>query len=234
MQIITHHRHATNITGMERWFSGFCGGMAIAIGIQRRGIPGAAMAALGAEMIRRGLTGHSYLYESLGIRTAPLGQGAETTAVPYELGIRVDRSIVVNRPRSEVFRFWRHLENLARFMENVYSVREVGGRESHWIVRGPAGRRAEWDAVIHNEIANELIAWRTLPGAGVDHAGSVWFKDAPGGVTEITVELQYNPPAGTLGAAVAALWGQEPGMQIAKDLRHLKRVLRSEERRVGK
>lgn len=227
MQIITHHKHATNITGMERWLSGFFGGMAITIGIERRGIPGAAMAALGAEMIRRGLTGHSYAYESLGIRTAPLGQGAETTAVPYELGIRVDQSIVVNRPRAEVFRFWRHLENLARFMENVYSVREIDGRRSHWIVRGPAGRRAEWDAVVHNEIPNELIAWRTLPGAGVDHAGSVWFKDAARGGTEIVVELQYNPPAGTLGAALAALWGQEPGMQIEKDLRHLKQMLES-------
>lgn len=185
------------------------------------------MAALGAEMIRRGLTGHSYVYESLGIRTAPLGQGAETTSVPYELGIRVDESIVVNRPRAEVFRFWRRLENLSRFMENVYSVREINGRTSHWIVRAPAGRRAEWDAVVHNEIPNELIAWRTLPGAGVDHAGSVWFKDAPGGGTEISVELQYNPPAGTLGAALASLWGQEPGVQIGKDLRHLKRMLES-------
>ena len=226
MQIITHHKHATNITGTERWLSGFCGGLAIATGIRRRGIGGAAMAALGAEMIRRGLTGHSYAYESLGIRTAPLGQGAETTAVPYELGIRVDRSIVVSRPRPEVFRFWRHLESLARFMENVYSVREIDGRTSHWIVKGPAGRRAEWDAVIHNEIPDELIAWRTLPGAGVDHAGSVWFKDAGGG-TEIVVELQYNPPAGTLGAAAAALWGEEPGMQIERDLRRLKRVLES-------
>jgi uncharacterized membrane protein len=178
-------------------------------------------------LIRRGLTGHSYLYEGLGIRTAPKGQGAETTAVPYELGIRVDESIVVNRPREEAYRFWRRLENLARFMENVYSVREIDHLRSHWVVKGPAGRRVEWDAVIHNEIPNELLAWRTYEGAGVDHAGSVLFRDALGGGTEIIVELQYNPPGGTLGAALSALWGKEPGMQIEKDLRRLKRILES-------
>jgi len=201
--------------------------MAVATGLRRRDGTGVVMAILGAEMIRRGLTGHSYLYEALGIRTAPKGQGAETTAVPYELGIRVDQCIVVNRPRDEVYRFWRRLENLSRFMENVYSVREIGDRTSHWVVKGPAGRRVEWDAVIHNEIPNELIAWRTFEGAGVDHAGSVIFSDAPGGGTEIMVELQYNPPGGTLGAAMAALWGKEPGMQIEQDLRKLKRILES-------
>jgi uncharacterized membrane protein len=199
--------------------------MAVATGVGRWDAKGVAMAVLGAEMIRRGLTGHSYLYESLGIRTAPKGQGAETTAVPYELGIRVDKSIVVNGPRDEVYRFWRRLENLARFMENVYSVREIDDRRSHWVVKGPAGRRVEWDAVIHNEIPNELIAWRTFEGAGVDHAGSVIFRDAPGGGTEITVELQYNPPGGTLGAALAALWGKEPGMEIERDLKRLKHIL---------
>lgn len=225
MQIISHHKHATNITQPERWFSGFCGGLALATGLSKRKPAGIALALVGADLVRRGMTGHSYLYEWLGIRTAPKGQGAETTAVPYELGIRVDESIVINQPRAEVFRFWRRLENLSRFMENVCSVREIRRNASHWIVKAPGGRTVEWDAVIHNEIPDELIAWRTLPGARVDHAGSVWFKDAPQGGTEITVELQYNPPAGTLGAAFAAICGNEPGMLIARDLGRLKRIL---------
>jgi len=225
MQVISHHRRARNITDTERWFSGFCGGWALAMGIRRGDRQGVALAVLGAEMVRRALTGHSYMYEWIGVRTAPKGQGAETTAVPYELGIRVDQIIVIDLPRAEVYRFWRKLDNLARFMENVESVREIDANTSHWIVKGPAGRHVEWDAVIHNEIPNELLAWRTIPGAGVDHAGTITFRDAPGGRTELTVELQYNPPAGTLGAAFAALWGKEPGMQIEKDLRRLKRIL---------
>lgn len=226
MKIITHYRHAPrNITQTERWLSGFCGGMAAAMGFARRDRAGLLLGVGGLELIRRGLTGHSLLYEALGIRTAPLGQGAETTAVPYELGIRVDESVVIRVPRVELFRFWRRIEDLPQYLENVIAVREIDPETSHWIVKAPAGRRSEWDAVIHNEIENELIAWRTLPGAGVDHAGSVRFEDAPGGGTRLIVELQYNPPAGTLGAAAAAVWGMEPGMMIARDLQRLKRLL---------
>jgi uncharacterized membrane protein len=225
MQIIMHHKHATNITQAERWLSGFCGGMAAGIGLGRRDRAGLLLAVAGVEMMRRGLTGHSYLYEALGIRTAPVGQGAEVIAVPYELGIRVDQSVVIGVPRTELFRLWRRIEDLPQFFEYVEAVREIDPQTSHWIVKAPAGRRVEWDAVIHNEIENELIAWRTLPGGRVDHAGSVHFKDAPSGGTELSVELQYNPPAGTLGAAVAAVLGMEPGMMIERDLQRLKRIL---------
>jgi uncharacterized membrane protein len=165
----------------------------------------------------------------MGIRTAPLGQGAETTAVPYELGIRVDRAITIARPRAEIYRFWRNLSNLPRFMKNVESITDDGTR-SHWVVKAPGGRTVQWDAVIHNEIENELIAWRSLPGAKVANAGSVWFRDAPGGRgTEIRVELQYDPPAGVLGAIVASLQGKEPGQQIQEDLYRLKALLEAGE-----
>jgi len=229
MEVISHRKHAVNITETERILSAVTGSiLAVAglRGLRRKSALGAAMAAVGGDLIRRGITGHSYLFEAMGIRTAPLGQGWQTTSVPYELGLRVDRSITINRPRTEVFRFWRNLKNLPTFMTHVESISPGDDNRSHWVVNAPAGRRVEWDAVIHNEIENELIAWRTLPGADVDHAGSVRFKDAPGGNgTEVQVELQYNPPAGTVGAVVATLWGEEPTQQIEADLRRLKEVL---------
>src|SRR5206468_7938504 len=87
-----------------------------------------------------------------------------------------------------------------------------------------------WDAEIHNEIPNELIAWRTLKGANVDHAGSVTFKDAPGERgAEIRVLLQYNPPAGLVGAYFAKLFGEEPSQQIEDDLIRLKQYLETGE-----
>jgi uncharacterized membrane protein len=166
----------------------------------------------------------------MGFRTAPRGQGADVISVPYELGIRVDKAITIARPRREVYQFWRTLGNLPRFMKNVRSVVEIGGNRSHWVAEAPAGRTVEWDAVIHNEREGELIAWRSLPGSDVDHAGSVWFKDAPGGRgTEVCVELQYNPPAGTLGAIFASLCGREPGQQIQEDLHRLKALLEAGE-----
>ena len=96
--------------------------------------------------------------------------------------------------------------------------------------RAPAGRTVEWDAVLYNDIENQMMAWRTLPGSEVDHAGSVWFKDAPAGRgTEVKVELNYNPPAGIIGAALATLWGKDPGQQIQRDLHRLKQILEAGE-----
>jgi len=230
MQIISHRRHAVNITQTERIISAIGGGFLAAAGLQRRGTAGAAMAVIGGDLLRRAITGHSNAYEAIGIRTAPKGQGADTTSVPYELGIRVDRSITIDRPREEVYRFWRNLENLPKFMRHVQHVEQLDRDHSRWTVCAPAGRRVSWDAEIVNETANEMVAWRSLPGADVDHAGSVWFMDAPAGQgTEVKVLLQYNPPAGMLGAAVASLWGEEPGQQIEEDLKRLKQYLETGE-----
>jgi uncharacterized membrane protein len=229
MQIIAHSKHAVNITETERWAS-LIGGSALAvIGLAQRSRGGLAAAVAGAELIRRGATGHSLLFEWLGFRTAGKGQGGETTSVPYELGVRVDRAVTVAKPRAEVYRFWRELENLPRFMNHVESVRVIDQRRSHWVVTAPAGRTVEWQAEIINEIPDELIGFRSLSGR-VDVAGSVQFKDAPGDRgTEVIVEIQYNPPAGILGAFAAKMWGEEPSQQIEDDLRRFKQIMEAGE-----
>jgi len=95
-------------------------------------------------------------------------------------------------------------------------------------MRTAGGRTVEWDAVIHNELANELIAWRSLPGSDVDSAGSVWFKPRPNGRgAEGRVEMQFNPPAGAVGAAVVSLLGANPEKQMAEDLENLKHEMES-------
>ncbi|MGH8607197.1 MAG: hypothetical protein ACREX9_07220, partial [Gammaproteobacteria bacterium] len=53
------------------------------------------------------------------------------------------------------------------------SVREDGG--SHWTVTGPGGMSVEWDAVTTKLEQNRLLAWRTVPGAAVEHAGMIQF-----------------------------------------------------------
>jgi uncharacterized membrane protein len=218
------------MTETERLVS-LIGGSALAVaGLARRSRGGVAAALMGAEMIRRGATGHSLLYEWLGFRTAPKGQGAETTSVPYELGVRVDHAITIDRPRNDLYAFWRNLENLPEFMEHVESVRVQDDKRSHWVVTGPAGRKVEWDAEIVQEKENELIGFRSIGDTIVQLAGSVQFKDAPGGRgTELIVELQYNPPAGVLGAFAAKMWGVEPTDQIASDLRRFKQLMEAGE-----
>ncbi len=225
MKAITRRNNAVNISQMERIASALGGGLLASAGILKRSPGGLAMALIGGDLLRRGITGHSYAYAAFGVRTAPKGQGAETTSIPYQSGIRIDRAVCIAHPRDEVFRFWRDFSNLPRFMQNLKSVTVLDKNRSHWVAIGPGGRTFEWDAVIHNEIPDELIAWRSLPGSQVDSAGSVSFKDAPHGRgTEVKVELQYNPPAGAVGAMIASLIGQQPARQVQEDLKRLKEV----------
>ncbi len=149
-----------------------------------------------------------------------------TAADGKQQGIRVRKSITVNRPADEVYGFWRNFENLPRFMHHLESVQVTGAGRSHWKAKAPAGTSVEWDAETTEDRPNELIAWRSVEGADVSNAGEVRFVPAPGGRgTEIHVDLRYDPPAGKLGALVAKLFGEEPNQQVDGDLRRFKQVL---------
>jgi uncharacterized membrane protein len=111
-------------------------------------------------------------------------------------------------------------------MDHLQSVHVDPDGVSHWTASGPAGTSFRWQAEIYNEKPGEMIAWRSLPGSDVDHAGSVHFEPASQtGATCVRVYLKYDPPAGLIGAAVAKLFGEEPGQQIEDDLQTLKGVM---------
>ncbi|HLU45134.1 MAG TPA: SRPBCC family protein, partial [Natronosporangium sp.] len=144
--------------------------------------------------------------------------------------LRARATITVNRPPREVYRFWRELENLPRFMYHLRTVRDLGGGRSYWVARAPGSREVTWHAEIVAEVPERLLAWRSLPGARVRNAGMVTFTPAPrGSGTEVTVELGFQPPFGRLGAAVAALFGEEPHQQVRDDLRRFKQRLETGE-----
>jgi len=139
--------------------------------------------------------------------------------------IHVVRSVTINRAPDVVYGFWRKLENLPTFMAHLESVQD-DGESTVWRAKAPAGTTVEWRAEITIDRPGETLAWRSLEGATVPNRGVVCFKPAPGGRgTEVIVELKYEPPGGAIGAAVAKLFGEEPGQQIAGDLRRLKQVL---------
>ncbi|HYB97900.1 MAG TPA: SRPBCC family protein [Candidatus Limnocylindrales bacterium] len=220
-----------NVGGLDRLLS-IVGGGALAIyGLsqvargRRSGVP---FGLLGGALLQRGATGHCMIYQKLRITTADLGPRPYNVAVPDRLGIKVERSIVIERSPEELYRFWRNFENLPRFMDHLESVHVDPDGVSHWTATGPAGTSFHWQAEVYNEKENEMIAWRSLPGSDVDHAGSVHFEpSAQVGATCVRVYLKYDPPAGLVGAAVARLFGEEPGQQIEEDLQTLKRVMES-------
>jgi uncharacterized membrane protein len=227
-----------NVGRVERWLSMVAGGALAAYALQRRDVPGGAAAIAGAALLYRGATGHCDLYHVLGINHAAVkrgprmkgtgviaDRGSDTRAQLGGMrGIHVEESVTINRPLGELYRFWRNFENLPQFMQHLESVamREEG--ISHWIAKGPAGMGVEWDARIINEVDNKLIGWQSLEGSTISTAGSVNFDEDPNG-TRVTVHLQYHPPGGKLGAAVAKLFGEEPNQTIREDLRRFKQLM---------
>jgi uncharacterized membrane protein len=144
--------------------------------------------------------------------------------------INVTKSITINRPAETLYTYWHNLENLPQFMEHLESVRVTGPGRSHWVAKAPAGMAVEWDAEITAERPNESLSWRSIEGAQVPNWGTVRFEPAPAGRgTVVTVALEYQPPAGKLGAAVARLFGEEPAQQVQGDLRRFKQVMETGE-----
>ncbi len=125
--------------------------------------------------------------------------------------MKVEKAVTIDRPRAELFRYWRNFENLPRFMDHVKSVSITDNRRSHWAVKGPAGSTIEWDAAIINEKENEMISWKSLENAEVENAGSVWFEPSPDGRgTEVRVVLNYE------------------SQQIEHDLRRFKEIMEAD------
>jgi uncharacterized membrane protein len=144
--------------------------------------------------------------------------------------IRTKRSVTVNRPVEEIYAFWRNFENLPQFMRHLESVTVTSDKLSHWVAKAPAHKSVEWEAELTEDRPNELIAWRSLPGSSVYNAGEVQFARAPGNRgTELRVTIEYDPPFGKLGSKIAMLWREEPGQQVADDLRHFKQVMETGE-----
>ena len=209
------YRNSRNNNGLssrmgryEPWASYVGGGVLTAFGISRKSIAGAALAAAGGYLIYR----------------------AANSQLRGPKRLHVQKSFTIIKPIAEVFAFWRNFENLPRIMTHLESVRNVDGRYSHWTARGPANMNIEWDAEIIDERANEYIVWRSCAGADVVNRGSVQFYSALNGeATEISVALDYEPPAGKVGVLFARAFGQDPEQQVREDLRAFKALMEAGE-----
>jgi uncharacterized membrane protein len=144
--------------------------------------------------------------------------------------IRIVESIAVRRPPEDCYSAWRELSNFPHIMSHVEAVETTNDRLSHWKVAGPGGTSVEWDAEIVADDPHQLLVWRSVPGSEIENEGSVRFQPGPKGRgTLLRVSLRYRPPAGTLGAFVATLFGEEPEIQVRDDLRRFKQFLETGE-----
>ena len=210
----------TNLGQTERLFSLVGGGLILLAALRRPSIGALPVAMGGGSLLNRGLARTDPVYEALNIRRSE------------ESGnLLVRRSATINRPRAEVYAFWRNFENLPRFMQHLQAVTvKPDGRRSPWVTRAPLGRTVEWDAEIVEEQTDELLAWRSLPGADIENEGRVSFRDAlDGSGTIVDVELEYRPPLGAPSIVVARLFGEQPWQQVRDDLRRFKQIMEAGE-----
>ena len=218
---------SANISDAERLASALGGALLAAYGISQRSKSGTILAAAGGALIVRGATGYCPGYAVAGI---DMHSSDDTrVALAGENGVPVEVAVTIAKPHDELYRFWRQLDNLPKFMPHLVSVMDLGNNRSHWVATAPRGRTVEWDAEIINDNPNESIGWRTLQGADVVSAGSVRFKPNGKDETQVLVHLQYDPPAGKLGAAVAWMFGNAPSQTIREGLRRFKALMETGE-----
>jgi uncharacterized membrane protein len=231
----------TNVGQVERWLS-VLGGTALAVyGVDRRGTSGALLALAGAELVRRGVTGHCMLYDALGVTTEGDGRldalphhdepASRSAVLQARHAIKIERSITVNRTPAECYATWRDPANLPRFMQHLEEVARLDDTMARWRMRLPGGRVVEWTAVVFNDLPNELIAWKSTADSDIANAGSVHFRPADGGRgTEVRLIMEAEPPgASVMPHSVAKLLGKAPDALVQEDLRRFKQLMETGE-----
>lgn len=191
--------------------AGAAGSGLAAAGLARRDLPGLAATGVGAALLARAAT-NLPVRRLTGVGT---GRGA----------VQIQKSVNIDAPVEDIFAVWDDYSRFPTFMTHVRKVTVGADGKSHWWVEGPAGSTVEWDAETTRREPPSHLAWKTCPGPAVQHAGQVWLEPNEGGGTRVTVRISYNPVAGAVGHAVAALLGADPKRHLDDDLLRLKTLL---------
>ena len=199
-----------NLSPATRLLSSVGGSLLTLYGLKRKGLSGPVLSTAGLLLTARGMTNLD--------TNSLLGLGTRGN------GIRVQKTVNINAPIDEVYRFWHNFENFPLFMDHVKEVTVQNGT-SNWKVAGPAGSSMEFQSHITRDVPNESIAWETIPDSQIHHSGVVRFEENWDGGTRVTVQMTYMPPAGVVGHKVAELFGVDPRQAMQDDLTRLKALL---------
>ena len=147
----------------------------------------------------------------------------------YEEGL-VGRTVMINKPKDEIYRAWRDFTRFPTFMENVESVEDLGGGRSKWTIKAPLGSSVELVTRVTEDSPGQAIAWKSEPESDIETEGRVEFFDvAPGRGTGVRLTLRYDPPGGLPGRAIAKVLQREPNVQARRDLRRFKMLIETGE-----
>ncbi len=206
-----------NINQRERSLSALLGG-ALLFRSLTRGSPGEM--ALAVALLYRGISGHSYLYQVLGINTYRRKQSESQTSDGVSM---IERSITVEKPAAELNRFWREPESLSKIMGSFVEVTKVSNDCAHWRIRGPFGRNVEWDTQIVEDRPGEILRWKSMSGTQIPNEVSVRFHPAPKDWgTEATLRFHIDMQGGILANWRAKRLRMLPRLLAEKGLRRFK------------
>jgi uncharacterized membrane protein len=168
----------------------------------------------GGYLVNRGVSGHCELYS----------QAGKLSTSPVNVNIRT--SFSVSKPRTEVYNFWRKLDNLPLFMNHLENVDVIDEKRSHWVLKLPTGvANVSWDAEIVHDEPGYMIGWSSLPDSIIDNAGKVRFRDTEDGGTLIDVIISYQPPAGGLGVSLAHVFNPLFKKLVDDDVQNFKQYM---------
>jgi uncharacterized membrane protein len=194
----------------RRLVAGGAGTIAAAWGLTRTTTVGAVTAAAGLVLLARAVTNEDMR------RLFVLGGARDA--------VMLQNTIVVRAPIDDVWDLWSGYEALPTFMSHVRSVHRADDGSSYWTVEGPGGMPINWQTVETRRVPRETLAWKTVAGAPVAHAGMVQLAATSGG-TRIHVRLRYTPPASAAGPALAAILGPDPKRAMDEDLVRFKSLV---------
>ena len=200
-----------NWSPTTRFIAGTFGGTMALMGARQLSALGTAVAALGTAIFARALTNMDFS------RLTGIGAGRGA--------VTIHKIINVAAPVEQVFAFWSGYQNFPRFMSNVREVGETGEKTISLGCSGPAGAPVEWNAIVTEYVPNRSIGWKTTPDSKVQHEGTVRFESNADGSTRVDIRLSYNPLAGGLGHAAAAIFGADPKTQMDEDLARMKTLI---------
>jgi uncharacterized membrane protein len=211
---MTESGKTMNVGDIERVVSGLAGGALVIWGLRRRSLGGLALAAAGAELVRRGISGHCAVYEWLGRNAAQTGP------------IEIESAVTIDKPATELYRAWCNPDTLSRVMGDFADVRAIGERRWHWNAHGPADKGLEWESEITGEHEGELLRWRSIGDAAIPNDGEVRFHEAPQGLgTEVRLAMRFDPPGGALGRGAIKMLGPTPQRLASRALLRFKNLV---------
>lgn len=195
MQLHTQPDRAADIGDGQRLLSAV-GGSLILYYVTRKHKADSLLLLGGAYLLYRAVSGHCPV-------SAAWKTNHRSLHTPSNINVRAH--VIVNKPREEVYAFWRSLENWPLFMRHLENVDELDNTTSAWTMKMPGVGDIRWEAQIVKEEKDSELSLASVAGAPIGTTTKINFSATPGNATRVDVMLSYRAPLGPIGERLSRL-----------------------------